>query len=254
MPVDADFPASRLSENGWNYLQLQKFISKYDSYYCKWSIFVAINDTSMIKIGYLWLDPHCEDIEKEKEWMINFGCATIIEEQTEHEKLRPEWKRLTNLLNQGDELVLSKFSNAVRGARELSILLEICRMKRVRVISIRDKIDSTGELFPETKVSDVLDMLGALSLEALAMRRVASGKGKPKRKRRIHTLSSIEKLERNKMVVNMYKSGHTIDDIWKVSGFKSRSSIFRILNDVGVDLNRGNTKGPLKKRNNNQDE
>ncbi|MGL5894763.1 MAG: recombinase family protein, partial [Bacteroidales bacterium] len=61
--------------------------------------------------------------------------------------------------------------------------------------------------------------------------------------------SSIEKLERNKMVVNMYKSGHTIDDIWKVSGFKSRSSIFRILNDVGVDLNRGNTKGPIKKRN-----
>ena len=41
----------------------------------------------------------------------------------------------------------------------------------------------------------------------------------------------------------MYKSGHTIDDIWKTSGFKSRSSIFRILNAVGVDLNRGHTKG-----------
>lgn len=45
------------------------------------------------------------------------------------------------------------------------ILLEICRMKRVRVISIRDKIDSAGELFPETKICGVLDMFGALSLE-----------------------------------------------------------------------------------------
>lgn len=207
----------------------------------------------MIKIGYLWIDPHYDGLAKDKEWMVNFGCAKIIEEQTVHEKLRPEWKRLTNLLSQGDELVLSKFSNAVRGARELSILLEICRMKRIRVISVRDKIDSVGELFPETKICDVLDMFGALSLEAQTMRRVATSKGTTKRKNRVHTLSAVEKLERNKMVVNMYKSGHTIDDIWKVSGFKSRSSIFRILNTIGVDLNRGHTKGPIKKRKDRED-
>jgi len=46
----------------------------------------------------------------------------------------------------------------------------------------------------------------------------------------------------------MYKSGHTVDDIWKTSGFKRRSSVFRILNAVGVDLNRGHTKGPLGSR------
>lgn len=60
------------------------------------------------------------------------------------------------LLSKGDELILSKFSNAVRSVRELSILLEICRIKQVCVISIRDKIDSEGELFPETKVCDAL--------------------------------------------------------------------------------------------------
>lgn len=36
----------------------------------------------------------------------------------------------------------------------------------------------------------------------------------------------------------MYKSGYTIDDIWKTSGFRSRSSIFRVLKDAGVELKR----------------
>ena len=43
-------------------------------------------------------------------------------------------------------------------------------------------------------------------------------------------------------------NNYTIDDIWKVSGFRSRSSVFRILNKYGVKLNRGKFSGPLGKR------
>lgn len=49
--------------------------------------------------------------------------------------------------------------------------------------------------------------------------------------------------------VNMYKSGHIIDDIWKQSGFKSLNSLFGILNETGVNLDRGHTKGSIKKMN-----
>ena len=48
-------------------------------------------------------------------------------------------------------------------------------------------------------------------------------------------------------IVNMYNGGHAIDDIWAVSGFKSRSSIFRILKKYGITLNRGPHSGPIKK-------
>ncbi len=51
-----------------------------------------------------------------------------------------------------------------------------------------------------------------------------------------------------KAIVNMYNSGLSIDDIWKVSGFKSRTSVFRVLNRNGVQLNRGRHQGPIKKR------
>ena len=60
---------------------------------------------------------------------------------------------------------------------------------------------------------------------------------------------ALSKLEREKNIVNMYNEGHSIDDIFAISGFTSRSSVFRILNKHGVTLNRGPHSGPLKKRN-----
>ena len=49
---------------------------------------------------------------------------------------------------------------------------------------------------------------------------------------------SALRTDREKMIVNMYKSGHAVDDIWKVSGYKSRTTIFRVLKRNGVELNR----------------
>ena len=59
---------------------------------------------------------------------------------------------------------------------------------------------------------------------------------------------NLSKTEREKTIVDMYNNGHSIDDIFAVSGFSSRSSVFRILNKYGVKLNRGKFSGPLGKR------
>ena len=42
----------------------------------------------------------------------------------------------------------------------------------------------------------------------------------------------------------MYKDGELISDILTVSGFSSAASIFRILKKYGVELDRGNGRGP----------
>ena len=47
----------------------------------------------------------------------------------------------------------------------------------------------------------------------------------------------------------MYKHGETIDKIWKMSGFKSRQSVFNVLIDAGVSLNRGRSKKQLEDNN-----
>lgn len=207
----------------------------------------------MAKVGYLMRSAYYDGAESDIEWMKNYGCYEIVEEKPEHEKLRPLWNKVLGNLHKGDELVVPKLSNVLQGTRQLAFFLEFCRMKVIRIISIHDQIDSRNELFPEAKTSDILLTIALLPVEVNANRKFANNKRQLKSKIKVLTSAAHNKAERAKLVVNMYKSGHTIDDIWKTSGFKSRSSIFRILNAAGVDLNRGHTKGLLGSRKNREE-
>lgn len=204
----------------------------------------------MAKVGYIFKANHYDAFDADKAWMQQYGCIQIVEEQVEHETLRPQWKQLMASLERGDEVVVTKFSNAVRGVRELASFIEFCRIKVVRIVSIHDKIDSRGEMFPETTVAQVLEIFGALPEETAALRKSSAhvmhlqmNIRSPKKK-----VLNLSKAEREKTIVDMYNNGHSIDDIFAVSGFSSRSSVFRILNKYGVKLNRGKFSGPLGKR------
>ena len=193
----------------------------------------------MAKIGYLFLAKTLTTRDEDLEWMKGFGCDTIIEEEGTDEKYRPLWRRMLTRLRKEDTVVVSKLSNALRGIRELGVFLDLCREYGVRIVSIHDGIDSKGELFPTTGVSDVLDTIARLSSEATAVRRSEQG---------LRSRKSIEKprakqglrQHRDKTIISMYNAGDSIDDIWKVSGYKSRTSIFRVLARNGVELNRTN--------------
>lgn len=205
----------------------------------------------MAKIGYIMVASHYDHLDADRQWMKEYGCLQIIEERDENEKTRPLWKRLMLSLERGDELVITKFSNALRGSRELAIFLEFCRVKVIRVISIGDRIDSGDILFPDTKASAILQMIGSLPDEALALRKSAAHVTKLKQKM-IPTVQKQSNFKETKMdkevtIINMYTSGHPINEIWRASGYKSRSSIFRILNQNGIKLNRGKHSGPIKK-------
>ena len=204
---------------------------------------------AMAKVGYIFNSEQHDTFATDREWMEKYGCCRIMEEDTSQEKTRPEWKQLMDCLERGDELTISKFSNALRGVRELAIFLEFCRVKVIRVISIQDKIDSKGALFPSTSIADVLFMFGSLSEEVVTLRKAASHVERIKSGIKPAKSPTPKKgIDRERNIVNMYNNNYTIDDIWKVSGFKSRSSVFRILNKYGVKLNRGKFSGPLGKR------
>lgn len=67
----------------------------------------------MAKVGYIYCTSHDDSLAEVKAWMADYGCVQIVEEETAQEKLRPQWKQLLANLDRGDELVVSKFSNAV---------------------------------------------------------------------------------------------------------------------------------------------
>ena len=207
----------------------------------------------MAKIGYIMATLHYDSLEEDRRWMQEFGCVRIVEESDADEKSRPLWKQLRIALERGDELVISKFSNALRGVRELAFFLEFCRVKVIRVISIHDRIDSSNELFPETRPSDVLVMIGSLPEEALVLRKSSEHVSRLQERMIVQlppvSTSRERRMDREKTIINLYAAGHPIDEIWKASGFRSRSSVFRILNKYGIKLNRGRHSGPIKKWN-----
>ena len=187
--------------------------------------------------------PHWELAKK-------YGCVQVIEELVENEALRPRWKQLVANLERGDEIVVAKFSNALRGSRELSAFIELCRIKVVRIISIHDRIDSRGKLFPETTAADVLEMFGALPEEVAVLRYSSAHVMNLQQKAKVpkKTMKAMDKADRENTIVDMYVNGHSFEDIMAVSGYNSRSSVFSVLNKHGVELNRGKFKGPLGKR------
>jgi DNA invertase Pin-like site-specific DNA recombinase len=154
------------------------------------------------------------------------------------EKLRPGWSKLLSGLKYGDVLVIPKLSNVLRGTRQLSVFLELCRVQSIRLVSIHDKIDTAGELFTETRVADVLNIIAALPKEVNLRRKAEQHTTQLKGKITHLTEASYKRAERIKIVVNMYKEHHRLEDIMRASGFKSRDSIFRVLKEAGVQLNR----------------
>lgn len=86
-------------------------------YLCTW-YHLALNST-MAKVGYIFKTAGYDGFDTDVEWMKQYGCVQVIEEENGHEKLRPQWKQLMASLERGDEIVLAKFSNALRGSREL---------------------------------------------------------------------------------------------------------------------------------------
>ncbi len=195
----------------------------------------------MAKVGYV-MNYAGYRANTDKEWMKRFGCNEIMEEQQDYE-LRTEWNKLLDRLNKGDELVVPKLSHVLRETRQLSYLLEYCRLKEIRLISIHDCIDSGNELFPETQMSDILNVVALLPKEAFDIRKSSDAVRKVKSRMRTLSLVDYNRIERKEFVVNMYKSGHLINEIWKASGFRSRSSVFRVLKEAGITLNRGRKKG-----------
>lgn len=203
----------------------------------------------MAKVGYIFKANFYDALDADKEWMRQFGCVQIVEEQCAHEALRPQWKQLMASIGRGDELVVAKFSNAVRDLRELAALIELCRIKVVRLVSIHDKIDTRGELFPDTTAIQVLEMFGALPEEVAALRKSSSQIIQIQQIVRPSVMNkATPKAEREKTIVDMYNNGYSLDDIWTLSGFSSKSSIWRVLNKYGVNLNRGRTRGPRTKK------
>lgn len=201
-----------------------------------------IDKGCMARFGYYFDTNDQIELARTIQWMNDFGCEDIVRDTMDYEKLRPRWQQTVEKLKKGDVLVVYKLSNALRGARELLFFLEFCRIRNIRIISVADRIDTDERLFTDiaNMTAHIFDVLANFTFEVTALKNKVSANNRMNKKKLAMRKVGTSKLERNANIINLYKSGYPIEQIWKLSGFRSRSSVFRILNDAGIKLQRGN--------------
>lgn len=190
----------------------------------------------MQKIGYIFGDVPASSVE----WMDEYGCTAIYKESRACYMIRFKWKGMLRKLSDGDELIVARISNALDSLSRFSTLLRFCKSRNVRLISIEDRIDTKGELFPN---ENLLDLIAELPKEILTLK-------KEHGEVRIDNTvaNSDKKLARkqfNQNVIQFYLTGFTLDVIREKFGI-SNSEIYRVLRHNGIKANRTVRKKTLK--------
>lgn len=155
----------------------------------------------------------------------------LYEEALEDEEIRPKWREMLGKLKKNDELYILKFSNAVRNLRELTMLLEICTVEKIHLVSLNDKLDSSDD-----KVARVFSVFGSLTID-IAAQRNRENTDRPSLKKRTN-LNFVDKQERNGTVEKLYLEGVPVPEIMQKTRIHSNSTIYRILQELGLDPKR----------------
>lgn len=165
-------------------------------------------------------------------WIDEYGCSKILFDKSKHEVKRPKLREALQLLKEGDELIISRFSNAVRGCFEFTALLEICKIKGIRLISVEDGFDTCNQLFRLSNAQAMCDIMGKLPSEIIELRRKVEVA-----KRHLKTAPKCKakesKLHRNIQILNMYHAGHSLRGICDYAKI-DKATVYRILKRNGV--------------------
>ncbi|MDC2175166.1 recombinase family protein [Bacteroides thetaiotaomicron] len=192
-----------------------------------------------MRLGYFMLSSLPESKDDDVNRLQIVGCDRVFIDKFEDEEKRPQWKNMLSEVKRNDEIVILRLSNAVRGLVQLVSFFEICRVKRIRIISLKDKFDSWDEMFPSS-ISQLIDAIGAFPGDIQASKIAAARIRAVKTKKKSSFQNSKE--DRENRCVSMYNNGASIKDIKEEIGFRSNSSVYRFLKNKGVTVNRRSTK------------
>lgn len=185
----------------------------------------------MARIGYVVTELPEQRIEEDEQRIQKENCDFIYRERYNVEGKTKELKKLIDNLNDGDEIIFLSMANAFKGVRQLCLFLNISRIKNLRIIFLRDRIDSYGEKY-ESSTENLLHAISTLTEDSYAIRKIRKLSEKRERSR------SQAKQLRNEKCVELYKAGLPTDKIKKQVGFRSKSSVFRILRASEVKADR----------------
>lgn len=180
-------------------------------------------------VGFINAAHNIEHLEELVSSMRRLPCAVIFYEENDDND-RQKWKAFIGQLNHGDVAVLLSFDNAFKNFSDLMFFLKLCSSKNIRIISIKDSLDSEDVIFPKASTKKTLDAIASMT----------SVRGKDSFDDFEEALLSDKyhekKLKKYMMVINMYNAGYSIKEIMSRTGYHGKSNIYRILHRFNVEL------------------
>ena len=98
----------------------------------------------MAKIGYAWVSTRSQNDDSQIDELTHYGCEKIFTDKTFGKNaVRPELDKALAYLRQGDVLVITWLSRAVRSLKHLLALADELRGRGVSLVGQRQQIDTT---------------------------------------------------------------------------------------------------------------
>jgi len=192
---------------------------------------VIFSDCSsdMEYVGYINTAYYIEHFEEFVSSMKQMPCSSIYYDDRDDGE-RQKWKSFVGTLNNNDTAVLISFDNAFSNFNDLMFFLKLCSSKNIRIISLKDSLDTSDELFPKARTQD--------TLRAIANMTVAKGQAAfdDFQAELLSDKFHEKKLKKYRMVINMYNAGYSIKEIMSRTGYHGKSNIYRILHMFNVEL------------------
>lgn len=180
-------------------------------------------------VGYINTAYYIEHFEEIVSSMKQLPCSSIYYDEKDDGD-RQKWKSFVSTLNNNDTAVLMSFDNAFYNFSDLMFFLKLCSNKNIRIISLRDSLDTSDELFPKLSTKDTLD--------AIANMTVTKGHATfdDFQAELLSDKFHEKKLKKYRMVINMYNAGYSIKEIMSRTGYHGKSNIYRILHMFNVEV------------------
>lgn len=98
----------------------------------------------MAYIGYARVSTIDQSLDLQLDALTAAGCVKVFEEKASGKNDdRPELAKALEYLREGDALVVYKLDRLARSTKKLIELSEVLEQRKIELISIRDKIDTT---------------------------------------------------------------------------------------------------------------
>lgn len=166
----------------------------------------------MKKVGFILSKENMAFMETMRE----FGCDPIyIEDGTINGK--SAWARECQNMEANDIMVVDRIAYLISDMGQLPMMLKLLFVKKIRLISLLDKIDTKGEMFI-TSASDIMRTIAEMPKHIIRMNQQTSVFKKPMKKPK-------EKRER---IIFLYKKNYSANNIARMVGC-TPSHVYRVI-------------------------